>query len=200
MVTGRRSAADRPPLWVLIGKGCSFSRSSRPASVRAVNGTSDWRWPDFGEPELVERLLMEQENSSTSGSLAGQMPARPAATNLNSPPAIRGRDPDAPSLLAEGEGWLPADLGGTGVLALLEEFTRPPPAAARCWRSARMPSPGLWPGVRPLPHPADRTLLAVSGHLHDFDVGAAAELALYGAMPATIFPQPGCGSAPPRSG
>lgn len=38
---------------------------------------------------------------------------------------------------------------------------------------------------------ADRTVLAVAGRLHEFDVGFAAHPALYGAMPATIFPSPG---------
>lgn len=38
---------------------------------------------------------------------------------------------------------------------------------------------------------ADRTALVVTGRLHDFDVGFAAQPALYGALPATIFPSPG---------
>jgi hypothetical protein len=37
----------------------------------------------------------------------------------------------------------------------------------------------------------DRTVLVVTGRLHEFDVGFAAQPALYGAMPATIFPSPG---------
>jgi hypothetical protein len=39
--------------------------------------------------------------------------------------------------------------------------------------------------------PRDREVLVVAGDLHDFDVGAAATIAIYGAMPATIFPSPG---------
>lgn len=38
---------------------------------------------------------------------------------------------------------------------------------------------------------ADRTLLALTGWLRDFDVGPAATVALYGSMPATVFPSPG---------
>lgn len=41
------------------------------------------------------------------------------------------------------------------------------------------------------PDAADRTLLAVAGRLHEFDVGFAAHPALYGAMPATLFPSAG---------
>jgi len=41
------------------------------------------------------------------------------------------------------------------------------------------------------PDVADRTVLVVTGRLHEFDVGFAAQPALYGAMPATIFASPG---------
>jgi hypothetical protein len=37
----------------------------------------------------------------------------------------------------------------------------------------------------------DRSLLALTGRLHDFDVGFAAQPAIYGALPATLFPSPG---------
>jgi hypothetical protein len=38
--------------------------------------------------------------------------------------------------------------------------------------------------------PYDREILVLAGDLHDFDVGAAATVAIYGAMPATIFASP----------
>jgi hypothetical protein len=38
---------------------------------------------------------------------------------------------------------------------------------------------------------AERTVLALTGRLHEFDVGAAAQPTLYGSMPATLFPSPG---------
>lgn len=41
------------------------------------------------------------------------------------------------------------------------------------------------------PAPADRDVLVVAGHLHDFDIGPSAHLAVYGSMPATLFPSPG---------
>ena len=37
----------------------------------------------------------------------------------------------------------------------------------------------------------DRDILVLAGDLHDYDVGAAATIAIYGAMPATLFPSPG---------
>jgi hypothetical protein len=39
--------------------------------------------------------------------------------------------------------------------------------------------------------PEDREVLVLAGALHDFDVGAAAHPAFYGALPGTIFPSPG---------
>jgi hypothetical protein len=45
------------------------------------------------------------------------------------------------------------------------------------------------------PEPPDRAVLALSGRLHEFDVGFAAQPALYGSMPATLFPSPGTGVA-----
>jgi hypothetical protein len=37
----------------------------------------------------------------------------------------------------------------------------------------------------------DRAVLALSGHLRDFDVGVATQPTMYGSMPATLFPSPG---------
>lgn len=38
---------------------------------------------------------------------------------------------------------------------------------------------------------SDRTALALTGRLHGFDVGVAAQPTIYGSMPATLFPSPG---------
>jgi hypothetical protein len=38
------------------------------------------------------------------------------------------------------------------------------------------------------PEEEDRAVLALTGRLHDFDVGAAAQPTMYGSMPATLFP------------
>jgi hypothetical protein len=38
---------------------------------------------------------------------------------------------------------------------------------------------------------ADRAVLALTGRLHEFDVGFAAQPAIYGSLPATLFPSPG---------
>ncbi len=41
------------------------------------------------------------------------------------------------------------------------------------------------------PGEEDRSVLVLAGRLHDFDVGFAAQPALYGSLPATLFPSPG---------
>lgn len=41
------------------------------------------------------------------------------------------------------------------------------------------------------PDRSDRAVLALTGRLREFDVGFAAQPALYGSMPATLFPSPG---------
>ena len=40
------------------------------------------------------------------------------------------------------------------------------------------------------PEEENRSVLALTGRLHDFDVGAAAQPTAYGSMPATLFPSP----------
>ena len=66
-------------------------------------------------------------------------------------------------------------------------------AAHRCSRSAPTPRRRqLEPEVHPPSRAGeDRAVLALAGRLWDFDVGAAAQPALYGSMPATLFPSPG---------
>ena len=41
------------------------------------------------------------------------------------------------------------------------------------------------------PEQRDRALLVLTGRLHEFDVGYAAQPAIYGSLPATLFPSPG---------
>jgi hypothetical protein len=41
------------------------------------------------------------------------------------------------------------------------------------------------------PEEGDRAVLALTGRLHDFDVGVAPQPTVYGSMPATLFPSPG---------
>ncbi|HNF84873.1 MAG TPA: hypothetical protein PLE13_12885 [Solirubrobacterales bacterium] len=153
-----------------------------------------WKWPDFGAPELVERLLMAEDAFFELWvGLAGQMPARQYSDEvLELATGYPWPRPDGSFVLAEGEGRLLADLGHDRRISLLEDFTGPASGRTPMLAIGSNASPeGLWRKLAHFPDQADRTLLAVSGRLHDFDVGASAELALYGSMPATIFPSPG---------
>lgn len=154
----------------------------------------DWKWPEFDEPELIERLGMDDKSFFELWiDLTGQMPVREYSEELfqlgTGYPWPR---PAGSFVLNDGKGHPVSDLDPETKGYVLEEFSGP--------RSGRTPmlaigsnaSPeGLWRKFAHFEQPADRTLLAVTGQLHGFDIGASAELALYGAMPATIFPSPG---------
>jgi hypothetical protein len=99
--------------------------------------------------------------------------------------------PEGSFVLGEGEGQLLADLEPALQSELIERFTGPESGRRPMIAIGSNASPeGLWRKFAHFEDPPDRTLLALNGQLHDFDVGATAELALYGALPATIFPSP----------
>ena len=154
----------------------------------------EWVWPDFGEPELVDRLLLPQpEFHELWLNMTSQMPVRefnPEVFALGT--GYPWPRPDGSFVLSEGEGRLLADLDPETRAALIEEFTRPGSGRTPMLAIGSNCSPeGLWRKFGHFEDPADRTLLAVAGKIHDFDIAATAELALYGALPATIFPSPG---------
>jgi len=151
-------------------------------------------WPEFAEPELVERLLMDQDSFfELWRGMARQMPARefsPEAFELGT--SYPWPRPDGSFVLGEGEGRLLADLDPGSRQTVLDRFTGLDSGRTPMLAIGSNASPeGLWRKFAHFEAPEDRTLLAISGWLKDFDVGASAELALYGAMPATIFPSPG---------
>ncbi|MCB0863869.1 MAG: hypothetical protein KDB66_11790 [Solirubrobacterales bacterium] len=153
-----------------------------------------WAWPDFGEPELIDRLLMPQPDFHDLWlNMMSQMPSRPfTAEVFENGTGYPWPRPDGSFVLAEGEGRLLADLETVERAALIEEFTGKDRGRTPMLAIGSNASPvGLWRKFGHFDDPADRTLLAIAGRIHDFDVGATAELALYGALPATIFPSRG---------
>lgn len=154
----------------------------------------DWIWPEFAEAELVARLLMtEPEFGELWLNMLEQLPPREFsdeifATGIGYP----WPRPHGSFVLSEGEGRMLGDLDPDRRIELIEEFTGPEAGRVPMLAIGSNASPeGLWRKFGHFEDPADRTLLAVNGKLHDFDIGATAELALYGALPATIFPSPG---------
>jgi hypothetical protein len=155
---------------------------------------NEWIWPDIREPELVERLLMDEDRFLELWlSLVGGFPVRAYddeafATGTGYP----WPRPSGSFILEEGEGRLLADLDPRESAEAIDGFTGPASGRTPMLAIGSNASPeGLWRKFAHFEDPADRTLLAVSGLLHDFDICASAELALYGALPATVCPSPG---------
>jgi len=151
-------------------------------------------WPPIEEPELLRRLALdEREFAEYLRDLLGQLPPRTCD--------------DGAIELALGYPWArPAGsylLRGEMVLALAEmEPAQREDVLTRFAAPGGARLPLLSIGSNGAPEALrrkfahfeteqDRSVLVLSGHLHDFDVGAAAQPALYGSLPATLFPSPG---------
>jgi hypothetical protein len=151
-------------------------------------------WPPIDEPELLERLAMNDEefgrfigvmvsqlaprrcDAATIALALGYPWARPPGSYLLTGEAVelltglepRDRERLIARFTASGGGRLPALSIGSNAApeVLMRKFAH-------------------FSGEE------DRTALALTGHLHDFDIGVAAQPTMYGSMPATLFPSPG---------
>jgi hypothetical protein len=150
-------------------------------------------WPPIAEPELLARLAMEDEEFATFvRSLIVQLGPRPYDA--------------AAFALAIGYPWArpPGSYRLHGVEVELLAEHGPAEREATIARlsgpdSGRLPALAIGSNAAPealrrkFAHfgAEDREVLALTGHLHDFDVGVAAQPTLYGSLPATLFPSPG---------
>lgn len=150
-------------------------------------------WPEIADTELLARLSLphrefvehveerlrgvprREYTEAALGHALGYPWARPARSYV-----LRG---DLVELLDE--------LSETDRRELLERFTGHGGRTALLAFGSNGAPDTLRRKLAHLAAPDDRDVLAIAGHLHNFDVGASAHLALYGAMPATIFPSPG---------
>lgn len=151
-------------------------------------------WPTIGEPELLDRLAMDdREFARYMRALAAAIPPRgcDAAAVERALGYPWERPPGSYQLTGAGVELL-ADLSAAERRRVLERF-----ASAAGGRSPLLAiGSNAAPATleRKLAHFAteeDRAVLALTGRLHEFDVGAAAQPTLYGSMPATLFPSPG---------
>ncbi|MBK8294854.1 MAG: hypothetical protein IPK93_08855 [Solirubrobacterales bacterium] len=95
-------------------------------------------------------------------------------------------------VLTEGEGELLAGMDQEEQHQVIDRFSSSGSERSPILAIGANASPdGLWIKFGHFPDAEDRTLLALTGHLHDFDIAATAELAPYGALPATLVPSPG---------
>lgn len=151
-------------------------------------------WPSITEPDLLDRLGLDDEGfDEYLRTLAAAFPRR---------------EYDAAVLeLAIGYPWVRPTgsyrLTGAGVESLAELSAAEREAVIAELGSAdggRLPVLSIGSNGAPealerkfahFTDESDRTVLALTGRLHGFDVGAAAQPTIYGSMPATLFPSPG---------
>jgi hypothetical protein len=150
------------------------------------------RWPPIAEPELLERLAMDdREFEAFVRALMAQIPPRAYdAASFARAVGYPWARPAGPYKLTGGRVELLEDLTAAERDRVLRRFVS---------GDGRLPVLAFGSNAAPevlerkfahLPDENDRAALALTGRLHDFDVGASAQPALYGAMPATLFPSP----------
>lgn len=151
-------------------------------------------WPPIDAPELLERLAMDdREFERFLRNLAGRLPRRAYD------PMLLARALGYPWARPDGSYLLTA--AGIEPLAAMTAAARDRALARYTGgEDGRLPVLAIGSNAAPrvlegkfahFPDPGDRAVLALTGRLHDFDVGAAAQPTLYGAMPATLFASPG---------
>jgi hypothetical protein len=151
-------------------------------------------WPVIDDAELLERLALTQdgfhayvrrlfeavpprayEEAALEYALGYPWERPPGSYRLAEDGAV---EPLAELGAGEREGVVRSFAAAAGRQPLLAIGSNAAPAALRR-KFAHFEEAG------------DRTVLVLTGRLHEFDVGAAPQPAIYGAMPATIFPSPG---------
>ena len=151
-------------------------------------------WPAIEEPELLRRLAMgDAEFAEFIRGVVAQLPARScdeaAIARALAYPWAR---PLGSYLLAGGKPEPLDDMDPARRLGVLSRFGSP--------GGGRLPVLSIGSNAAPetlerkLAHftaEEDRAVLVLSGRLHDFDIGVAAQPTMYGSLPATLFPSPG---------
>ena len=158
-------------------------------SLKPVSG-----WPPIAEQELIDRLAMDDRQfEEYARALLAAVPPRPyevaAFERAVGYPWTR---PDGSYLLTGAEVGLLEDLTAEGRERVIAQFASE--------SSGRVPVLAIGSNGAPeqlerkfahFPEEGDRAVLALTGRLHDFDVGVAPQPTMYGSMPATLFPSPG---------
>jgi hypothetical protein len=151
-------------------------------------------WPSIAEPELLDRLGLDDRGfEEYLHTLAAALPLRAYDA------AVFERAVGYPWARPPGSYLLTA--AGVEPLAGVSTAERQRVIAELTSESAgRLPVLAIGSNGAPealerkfahFAEEQDRSVLALTGRLHDFDVGAAAQPSIYGSMPATLFPCPG---------
>jgi len=150
--------------------------------------------PPIAEPELIERLSLDEEGfREYILRFIAQVPSREYdADAFARACAYPWERPVGSYLLTDGKVELLAERDEPERERIIERLSAPD--------AGRVPLVAIGSNAAPKPlrrkfahfeDVNDRTVLVLTGRLHEFDVGFAAQLAIYGSMPATIFPSPG---------
>ncbi len=173
-----------------MGPGLTIAvESSYPVSLHPMQG-----WPPIEEPELLARLALgDAEFRQLIGEFARAVPAREfeagALAHAIGYPWAR---PPGSYELREGAARLLSSLPEVEREALIDRYRQPAGGRVPLLAIGSNAAPEVL--QRKFAHfeaPEDRAVLALTGWLRDFDVGAAATVAIYGSMPATVFPSAG---------
>ena len=150
--------------------------------------------PLISEPELLRRLSMgDAEFRAYVRELLEELPARAYETAvLDQALAYPWERPEGSYLLVDGDSQPLGTMPESRRRQTLEELLAPAAGRVAALAIGSNRAPAVL--ARKLAHfdeEEDRTVLALTGRLHGFDVGVAAQPALYGSLPATLFPSPG---------
>jgi hypothetical protein len=151
-------------------------------------------WPRITEPELLERLTMDdREFGEYLASVAAALPARTyEAGTLARAVGYPWARPEGSYRLTGAEVAPLREMTREDRDLVIRRFTSDPDRRLPILAIGSNAAPEVL--ERKFAHFAgeeDRSVLALTGRLHDFDVGVAAQPALYGSMPATLFPSTG---------
>jgi len=150
-------------------------------------------WPTIGEPELLDRLAMDdrQFEEFIRSVIAGFPPRTYEAAAFERAVGYPWTRPGGSYRLTRVGVELLEDLTPGEREHVIAQFSSE--------AGGRLPVLAFGSNAAPetlerkfahFPDEDDRAVLALTGRLHDFDVGVAAQPALYGSMPATLFPSP----------
>jgi hypothetical protein len=151
-------------------------------------------WPQISEPELLARLALPDEDfKALVAELARSLPRRQFE------PAMVDRALGYPWERPAGSyEWRDGEV--TQLAALTEPEREHLIARYSAGEAPRLPMLAIGSNASPevlerkfghFPPGEERAVLALAGHLHEFDIGAAAQPTIYGSMPATPFESPG---------
>ncbi len=151
-------------------------------------------WPAIEEPELLDRFALDDRQfKELIRALAARLPPRAyEAASFERALGYPWERPPGSYLMTSAGVELLVDMSAAERERALAQFTS--------GGAERSPVLAIGSNAAPetltnkfahFPDEDDREVLAFTGRLHDFDVGAAAQPTAYGSMPATLFPSPG---------